>query len=142
MQCPRCQQPLAQVVTFGVEVDRCAQCDGTWLDRGECERASRPTGRFVKSVRRPDDAPAVLEVDVETRIRCPRCGKSCFRERYSSSSVEIDRCACGVWLDRGELDKILAHRQSKMDSVGMRLSNAERAELERKYARQYLDLEV
>lgn len=39
MQCPRCQNVvLDELDRSGVTVDRCANCRGIWLDRGELEK--------------------------------------------------------------------------------------------------------
>lgn len=114
MNCPRCATALASHTILEVEVDRCSRCAGLWLDRGEVERASRPTGRFVAAAGGASmDASVRLPDDPTKLTKCPRCGRSCFRERYSSTEVELDRCGrgCGVWLDQGELEKIAEHRR-------------------------------
>jgi uncharacterized protein len=39
VQCPRCQNiVLDEIDRNGVTVDRCANCRGIWLDRGELEK--------------------------------------------------------------------------------------------------------
>ena len=38
MRCPKCGQELATIGLHGVEVDKCGQCDGMWLDAGELEQ--------------------------------------------------------------------------------------------------------
>jgi Zn-finger nucleic acid-binding protein len=39
MQCPRCQNVvLDELDRSGVTVDRCGNCRGIWLDRGELEK--------------------------------------------------------------------------------------------------------
>ncbi len=50
MKCPRCDDAtLTELDRDGVTVDRCPQCRGIWLDRGELEkllgraRAAEPT---------------------------------------------------------------------------------------------------
>lgn len=39
MRCPRCENvTLDEIDRSGVTVDRCGQCRGIWLDRGELEK--------------------------------------------------------------------------------------------------------
>jgi len=47
-------------------------------------------------------------VRAQRKLRCPACGSPA--EAVVSGSVEFDRCRfCGgVWLDRGELEQLLA----------------------------------
>ncbi|MEW6282393.1 MAG: zf-TFIIB domain-containing protein, partial [Candidatus Eremiobacterota bacterium] len=33
--CPGCKEALAPAAEGPLQVDRCPQCSGTWLDRGE-----------------------------------------------------------------------------------------------------------
>lgn len=37
MHCPRCGGPLAERAHHNVKIDVCANCGGTWLDKGELE---------------------------------------------------------------------------------------------------------
>ncbi|MBI5241098.1 MAG: zf-TFIIB domain-containing protein [Elusimicrobia bacterium] len=39
-------------------------------------------------------------------MQCPRCGKELAQQRYESATVDVCR-ACGVWLDAGELERII-----------------------------------
>ena len=46
-------------------------------------------------------------------MHCPKCGEEIKTVRYGK--IEIDRCfGCGgIWLDDGELEKIIAHPQTE-----------------------------
>ncbi len=138
IHCPRCRAPLEAVTALGLDADRCTRCAGIWLDRGKCERASRPTGRMVTALSAAPEKPTPMNTD--QRIECPRCRKVCFRERYASSQVEIDRCRCGVWLDPGELERIMNHRKNVLDNMNLRGSERDREAMERDYTRRYFDL--
>jgi Zn-finger nucleic acid-binding protein len=47
LRCPKCQGALAEITHEGVQVDRCTQCNGVWLDAGELERLTeRDEGGF------------------------------------------------------------------------------------------------
>lgn len=112
MLCPRDGTELQHVEIQGVSLDKCHTCDGIWCDNGEIER--------LKGVHRPEEAvetrygnPSVTRQTVASYMRCPRCGSRLHRYRYTyARPVLVDRCentACyGIWLDKGELDAVLA----------------------------------
>lgn len=37
-RCPRCDGKLGSETLYGVEIDRCSECGGVWLDKGELIR--------------------------------------------------------------------------------------------------------
>jgi uncharacterized protein len=37
MKCPKCGADLAEVEFHHMKIDRCAECEGIWLDKGEME---------------------------------------------------------------------------------------------------------
>ena len=41
MKCPKCGGDLTEVVFRGIKIDRCAACNGVWLDSGELEQLTR-----------------------------------------------------------------------------------------------------
>ena len=44
MKCPRCRQPDLELIRReGIEIDRCPQCRGVWLDHGEIEKVINHT---------------------------------------------------------------------------------------------------
>jgi hypothetical protein len=42
MRCPRCGEPLQEIVYNRVKVDECSGCGGIWLDKGELETLAGP----------------------------------------------------------------------------------------------------
>jgi len=36
--CPKCQAPMTTIERSGVTIERCTECGGIFLDRGELER--------------------------------------------------------------------------------------------------------
>jgi len=38
MRCPKCGMELIAIRYKGIEIDKCSECHGVWLDRGEMER--------------------------------------------------------------------------------------------------------
>jgi len=40
MHCPKCGMELQTITYQNIEVDRCFNCNGTWLDEGELEKVA------------------------------------------------------------------------------------------------------
>jgi len=40
MKCPKCGMELIAIDYKGIEVDKCSECEGIWLDAGELETVS------------------------------------------------------------------------------------------------------
>ena len=47
MKCPRCGADLHHEVFHGVNVDRCNECHGIWLDKGELEHVVKQDDQGV-----------------------------------------------------------------------------------------------
>lgn len=141
MNCPRgCAQGLERYVHADVELDRCLGCEGLWLDIGEGELVSRPDDMPQELLDRIALDLAYPQDDKSTAMPCPRCEKVMARERFSKSGVEIDRCGCGVWLDKGELEKIQAHRKRALEELARQGDDYPPLMLERAMARFFFDL--
>ncbi len=41
MRCPKCGMELIAIDYKGIEVDKCSECEGIWLDAGELESVSK-----------------------------------------------------------------------------------------------------
>ena len=51
LTCPKCGSDLKEIELLGIKIDRCAGCQGTFLDRGELElliEAKEHTGFFKR----------------------------------------------------------------------------------------------
>lgn len=46
LMCPKCDAPMRGIERNGVVIDRCAECGGVFLDRGELERLMRAEGEY------------------------------------------------------------------------------------------------
>lgn len=57
--CPKCQAPMRLMDRNGVTLERCTECGGIFLDRGELERLMRAEGEYnartYTDSRRDDD---------------------------------------------------------------------------------------
>lgn len=96
-----------------VEVDFCVVCNGLWLDGGELEL-------LLLSVTKKEELLSFFSVDEnfkEKLRKCPICSKKMQKAFYGQADkVCVDKCQSGhgVWLDKGELDKILKIANSKV----------------------------
>ena len=130
LKCPRCREDL-QSLRLGATVAReCAQCGGLWLDPDSLQKLAnaREENTAVVSVLAARVPLATATPDVVRYIPCPRCDKLMNRSNFArSSGVILDVCKShGVWLDRGELQRVLDF----IASGGLALARArEREEL-------------
>lgn len=111
--CPRCEQPLYTVDYEGVEIDACRQCGGEWLDAGELRQlieVSEPGGEAEVAAARRARMPGVVLDRVRENLLCPVCRRPMTAFNYGGDSgIILDKCEqCGgIWLDAGELHKVL-----------------------------------
>ncbi len=49
MKCPKCGSGLEEINHSDVMIDRCPDCKGIWLDKGELELLTEGDARFTKS---------------------------------------------------------------------------------------------
>jgi Zn-finger nucleic acid-binding protein len=93
--CPRCNELLDQV-DFGVDI--CPRCEGFWIGTSVLELSG-------------NQWPAGPQVWWRREVRCPMCaaqGRVTVMNARTSNDVIVDQCfAHGVWLDRGELSRVM-----------------------------------
>jgi Zn-finger nucleic acid-binding protein len=93
--CPRDNELLDQV-DFGV--DMCPRCEGFWIGNSVLELSG-------------NQWPAGPQAWWRNAVRCPACattGVVTVMKARTSNEVIIDQCfAHGVWLDRGELARVM-----------------------------------
>jgi Zn-finger nucleic acid-binding protein len=111
LQCPRCREPMQALRLGDTTARECAACGGLWLDPQSLQRLSdgRETRAEVVNVLGARVPMAATPPDVVRYVPCPQCGKLMNRKNFAQSSgVVLDVCADhGVWLDRGELERVL-----------------------------------
>jgi Zn-finger nucleic acid-binding protein len=118
MNCPECEEPLRQADCHGVRIDECPKCHGRWFDRDELRRAKDSTDEdlrwldFDPFAGDADDSPAAAR-----GLVCPRCSVEMGAVVYERSGVSIDKCSkChGVWLSKGELEKIIKYLEKEVN---------------------------
>ena len=120
--CPRDRTPLVPQRMEGVTVDACPKCQGAFFDADELGRATgdKALKRYLASVHGVASSPMV----------CPACGG--LMDLDPIDGVEIDHCnVCqGVWLDAGEMDRLVARRE---DALAARAAEKAKAVEERRY---------
>ena len=112
MKCPQDGSELQAVDVGGVELDKCHQCDGLWLDYGELKTIrNMDLGEIEEQLEQKYGNPEVQPAKADAYMRCPRCGEEGRLTRHHVSymkPVEVDRFQqChGIWLDDTELDAL------------------------------------
>ena len=110
LPCPRCNATMQALKLGGTRASECAECGGLWLDAqslqrlvDEREQHASIIGELSRHVSRASTPETIRYVP------CPRCTKLMNRVNFAhSSGVILDVCkADGVWLDRGELQRVL-----------------------------------
>lgn len=116
LNCPRCRESLQALRLGGTEARECSECGGLWLDPDTLQQladAREESAGVVSALaaRIPRNA---TPPDVVRYIPCPRCEKLMNRTNFAhSSGVVLDVCKThGVWLDRGELQRVLGFIES------------------------------
>ena len=115
MKCPIDKIELNKQIYEGdVEIERCPQCKGVWLDAGELEEIletiENDYTEELKSI--PDSVGRAYEMarsKLESERKCHNCGKSMEKREYGyCSQIMIDVCpSCrGIWLDNGEIQAL------------------------------------
>ena len=106
MICPKCKDAMVTLELNNVEIDRCFGCGGVWLDEGELELllcGSKLGEEILFSI-------LPQKKTREKPVKCPICRKKMTKIISGrSESVILDKCERehGIWLDGGELEKIL-----------------------------------
>lgn len=119
MRCPKCEQSLEEFSIQGIGVERCKKCGGIWFGKDELKkiRDERDKNLSWLDFDLWSDANQ-LESEEGDFISCPNDSKDLFKIKYGTSGVIVDVCldCYGVWLDKGELDKILNKLEEKVNS--------------------------
>lgn len=111
--CPVCGVELREIGYEGVPIDICYKCRGVWLDKGELAEIIRREKQFTPSdfteIKAEEGKERVDKRELVTPIPCVICAEPMERFIYQETSgIVIDSCprGHGVWLDKGELEKI------------------------------------
>jgi Zn-finger nucleic acid-binding protein len=130
MHCPRCNVELEVEQYKEIEIDRCPNCQGMWLDYTELDQlediafdVDELKGTMVYSPRTGE-------------LLCPRCKQPMKAFEYRAYyDLELDFCPGehGFWLDAGEEKRVLElMRQTEKDLKRKATAEAEWANFLRK----------
>ena len=111
LECPRCREQMQALRLGSTEVRECGACGGLWLDPETLQRLAdaRESHADVVSVLVARAPANPVGPEVVRYVPCPSCTKLMNRTNFAKSSgVVLDVCRHhGVWLDRGELQRVL-----------------------------------
>lgn len=99
MDCPRCRITLMEEQKAGLEIDRCPQCNGRWLDHHELDLLE------ARTIPDADRRQATIEyAERPSELSCPDCGTPMRAFNYRAYDLELDTCPerHGFWIDAGE----------------------------------------
>jgi Zn-finger nucleic acid-binding protein len=106
--------PLNGIDYEGVHIETCPSCGGDWLSAGELGNIVRARKRRFNeaecvAIANATKIKGVRLPTVDRHLTCPSCGSTTHPVNYGDDSgIIVDECAAchGIWLDRGELEKI------------------------------------
>jgi len=111
LNCPRCAEQLQALRLGATTVRECAACGGLWVDPDALQKLcdAREEHAGVVSALEARVPANAAPPDTVRYIPCPRCAKLMNRVNFAhSSGVVMDVCKKdGVWLDRGELQRVV-----------------------------------
>lgn len=103
MICPRCNGSLRVEDYKGIQIDRCLDCRGLWLDYDELDQLESTVlnqdeqGGTTTYARRTGD------------LKCPKCKVAMTTFNYRAYNLPLDVCESGhgFWLDHDEENKVI-----------------------------------
>ena len=127
--CPVCEVTMEKRAAGPVTLDLCGSCQGLWFDRGELEQYV--AARREREVGDPSEEGLGSEPEPEAPqdpgpvkyLSCPRCSETMQRRNMGGGSgVIVDLCSLhGIFLDKGELDRIVTHLDIGEERLGEQL---------------------
>ena len=130
--CPTCKHTLLQFDYQGIELSRCAECQGVWFKDGQFREVKNlgfselpGTEELLEELEAEDSNVPSAE---EAELFCPDCPESVLMP-YSyaySSDIQLHRCTkChGIWADTAALvriEKLLNHYQESLEEAKSRV---------------------
>ena len=109
MNCPIDQSELQSEKFHNIDIDRCPQCHGMWLDYAELDA-------LEDQVMTDDHAKGTLIFSTApSNLACPKCGELLKSFDYRLYNLQLEVCPQlhGFWLDRGEEDRVLELMQKE-----------------------------
>jgi len=113
MNCPRCKIELKVEDYRGIEVDRCPQCQGMWLDYGELDQLED------LALDQDEIKGTIVYSPYKGDLPCPKCEKPMQRFSYRAYDLQLDLCeqGHGTWLDAGEENRVLEIMEQRIKDL-------------------------
>ena len=116
-RCIKCDEEMVSKLVEEVEVDWCPTCHGLWLDQDEIQELGTKTDDALEELRRLVEREGDAEAPVGSGSPCPACdGKLSLATLGTFNSEHCTGCG-GLFLDRGELDKMMYLTRNRQDRV-------------------------
>jgi Zn-finger nucleic acid-binding protein len=120
--CPRDGTELVDIEVAGMQLDRCPRCEGIWCDPGELEQLQKVAVEQIEGQLPPLPPASSDPQPLKGYMRCPSCDEGRLQgvTITFSNRVRVDRCdgCLGVWLDKSELDAVLAEAHRLAEAQG------------------------
>lgn len=120
-KCPNDNTPLETISLKGVKVDSCPKDGGLWFDHDELGRAKDAADEDLRWFEFDlfEDSGGNKYTKYKTDKKCPKDNSEMISLEYQNSGVRIDKCILcnGVWLEKGEFDKIIAYLDKKVNEM-------------------------
>lgn len=119
LRCPTCQAELKPTIYEHAHLEECPSCRGHFITSSalhsiaEAELLPRSDTQRAQAAALSGDE-SEISPDRRTPLGCPECGSAMERLVHAlDSGVWIDRCVShGIWLDRGELERLEAFTEA------------------------------
>ena len=117
-KCPKCDVELKEVEKLDLKLDDCPQCKGTFFDDDELrlakDKAVEDANWLDFEIWKHEDKFEPKQSD----FKCPKCSEQMISIEYGDTKVVVDYCLkCkGVWLDKGEFQKIIEELNSDINN--------------------------
>jgi Zn-finger nucleic acid-binding protein len=108
-RCPRCKSFLRKQAVGPSQVERCSSCHGVWIAAAEFNELIGDIDR--REAVRMSEPPHRHSEERVNYLACPRCDELMERVNFGrTSGILVDTCKKhGIWLDRGELRRVVDH---------------------------------
>lgn len=111
LPCPRCNETMTALRLGSTSVRECGACGGLWLDPASLESLcnTHEAHAGIAGALAARTPTSTVAPDQVRYVPCPACTKLMNRVNFAKTSgVIMDVCKPhGVWLDRGELERVI-----------------------------------
>jgi len=129
--CPACGAKLDLYAILSIEFEGCPKCRGLWLDRDELRKLKDKVGIGELHWLNSEVEHIEQTVAIASKRSCPKKDSgNLFSVLFGKSSVVLDWCPkChGIWLDRGEYDKVIDYLREEAGNANIKDVEKEIAE--------------